>query len=189
MSINLDQTGPSHLLSTDEDGLILNGSQVISKSIHVAATPPQNLKLLWLDTTQAGYAAFPLGGGTDYILRTDGLGNVSWVPPSSLDVTRYRYTASTLTTTTGIDNGSTKSVIRFNNASMQDADTIYISNYDLAENDISEFLDSLNLFWNDIFLKLWSKDEAAADQVVGGVNAHQADDQQGLLAESPREGV
>jgi len=148
MSINLDQTGPSHLLSTDEDGLILNGSQVISKSIHVAATPPQNLKLLWLDTTQAGYAAFPLGGGTNYILRTDGLGNVSWVPPSSLDVTRYRYTASTLTTTTGIDNGSTKSVIRFNNASMQDADTIYISNYDLADNDISEFLDSLNLFGN-----------------------------------------
>jgi len=148
MSINLDQTGPSHLLSTDEDGLILNGSQVISKSIHVAATPPQNLKLLWLDTTQAGYAAFPLGGGTNYILRTDGFGNVSWVPPSSLDVTRYRYTASTLITTTGIDNGSTKSVIRFNNASMQDADTIYISNYDLAENDISEFLDSLNLFGN-----------------------------------------
>jgi hypothetical protein len=148
MSINLDQTGPSHLLSTDEDGLILNGSQVISKSIHVAATPPQNLKLLWLDTTQAGYAAFPLGGGTNYILRTDGLGNVSWVPPSSLDVTRYRYTASTLTTTTGIDNGSTKSVIRFNNASMKDADTIYISNYDLADNDISEFLESLNLFGN-----------------------------------------
>jgi hypothetical protein len=148
MSINLDQTGPSHLLSTDEDGLILNGSQVISKSIHVAATPPQNLKLLWLDTTQAGYAAFPLGGGTDYILRTDGLGNVSWVPPSSLDVTRYRYTASTLTTTTGIDNGSTRSVIRFNNTSMKDADTIYISNYDLANNDISEFLESLNLFGN-----------------------------------------
>jgi hypothetical protein len=150
MSINLDQTGPSHLLSTDEDGLILNGSQVISKSIHVAATPPQNLKLLWLDTTQAGYAAFPLGGGTNYILRTDGLGNVSWVPPSSLDVTRYRYTASTLTTTTGIDNGSTKSVIRFNNASMKDADTIYISNYDLANNDISEFLESLNLFGNSV---------------------------------------
>jgi hypothetical protein len=148
MSINLDQTGPSHLLSTDEDGLILNGSQVISKSIHVAATPPQNLKLLWLDTTQAGYAAFPLGGGTNYILRTDGLGNVSWVPPSSLDVTRYRFTASTLTTITGIDNGSTKSVIRFNNESMKDADTIYISNYDLANNDISEFLDSLNLFGN-----------------------------------------
>jgi len=150
MPINLDQTGPSHLLSTDEDGLILDGSQVISKSIHVAATPPQNLKLLWLDTTQAGYAAFPLGGGTNYVLRTDGLGNVSWVPPSSLDVTRYRYTASTLTTTTGIDNGSTKSVIRFNNASMKDADTIYISNYDLADNDISEFLDSLNLFGNDV---------------------------------------
>jgi hypothetical protein len=70
------------------------------------------------------------------------------VPPSSLDVTRYRYIASTLTTPTGIDNGSTKSVIRFNNASMKDADTIYISNYDLAENDIAEFLDSLNLFGN-----------------------------------------
>jgi len=146
MSINLDQTGPSHLLSTDEDGLILNGSQVISKSIHVSNIPPQNLKLLWLDTTQPGVSAFPTGGSANYILRTDGSGNVSWVPPSSLDVTRYRYYASTLITTSAITFGE----IRFNDATMSDATNIYIAKSDAAENDLSEFFDSLNLFGNSV---------------------------------------
>jgi hypothetical protein len=146
MSINLDQTGPSHLLSTDEDGLILNGSPVISKSIHVAATPPQNLKLLWLDTTQPGISAFPRGGSANYILRTDGSGNVSWVPPSSLDVTRYRYYASTFITTSAITFGE----IRFNDPIMSSATSIYIANSDAAENDLSGFFDSLNLFGNSI---------------------------------------
>jgi len=146
MSINLDQTGPSHLLSTDEDGLILNGSPVISKSIHVSNIPPQNLKLLWLDTTQPGVSAFPTGGSANYILRTDGSGNVSWVPPSSLDVTRYRYYASTFITTSAITFGE----IRFNNPTMSDATSIYIAKSDAAENDLSEFFDSLNLFGNSI---------------------------------------
>jgi hypothetical protein len=146
MSINLDQTGPSHLLSTDEDGLILNGSPVISKSIHVSNIPPQNLKLLWLDTTQPGVSAFPTGGSANYILRTDGSGNVSWVPPSSLDVTRYRYYASTLITTSAITFGE----IRFNDATMSDATNIYIAKSDAAENDLSEFFDSLNLFGNSV---------------------------------------
>ena len=146
MSINLDQTGPSHLLSTDEDGLILNGSPVISKSIHVSNIPPQNLKLLWLDTTQPGVSAFPTGGSANYILRTDGSGNVSWVPPSSLDVTRYRYYASTLITPSAITFGE----IRFNDATMSDATNIYIAKSDAAENDLSEFFDSLNLFGNSV---------------------------------------
>jgi hypothetical protein len=146
MSINLDQTGPSHLLSTDEDGLILNGSPVISKSIHVSNIPPQNLKLLWLDTTQPGISAFPTGGSANYILRTDGSGNVSWVPPSSLDVTRYRYYASTFITPSAITFGE----IRFNDATMSDATSIYIAKSDAAENDLSDFFDSLNLFGNSI---------------------------------------
>ena len=144
MAINLDQTGPSHLLSTDEDGLILNGSQVISKSIHVSNIPPQNLKLLWLDTTQPGISAFPTGGSANYILRTDGSGNVSWVPPSSLDVTRYRYYASTSITTSAITFGE----IRFNNPTMSSASIIYIAKSDAAENDLSDFFNSLNLFGN-----------------------------------------
>jgi hypothetical protein len=146
MPINLDQTGPSHLLSTDEDGLILDGSPVISKSIHVSNIPPQNLKLLWLDTTQPGVSAFPGGGEANYILRTDGHGSVSWVPPSSLDVTRYRYYASTLITPSFITFGD----VRFNDATMTDATSIYIAKSDAAENDLSEFFDSLNLFGNSI---------------------------------------
>jgi hypothetical protein len=144
MSINLDQTGPSHLLSTDEDGLILNGSPVISKSIHVSNIPPQNLKLLWLDTTQPGISAFPAGGSANYILRTDGSGNISWAPPSSLDVTRYRYYASTLITTSAITFGE----IRFNESTMSNASIIYIAKSDAAENDLSDFFNSLNLFGN-----------------------------------------
>lgn len=146
MPINLDQTGPSHLLSTDEDGLILDGSPVISKSIHVSNIPPQNLKLLWLDTTQPGVSAFPSGGEANYILRTDGYGSVSWVPPSSLDVTRYRYYASTLITPSAITFGD----VRFNDATMTDATSIYIAKSDAAENDLSGFFDSLNLFGNSI---------------------------------------
>lgn len=97
MPINLDQTGPAHLLSTDADGLILNGSPVISKAIHVSDIEPKtflgetNKSLIWLDTGVPGITAFPLGGQANYILRTDGSGNVSWIPPSTLDVSRFRY--------------------------------------------------------------------------------------------------
>ena len=157
MPINLDQTGPSHLLSTDEDGLILDGSPVISKSIHVSNVPPQNLKLLWLDTTQPGVSAFPGGGQANYILSTDGQGSVSWFPPSSLDVTRYRYYANTLVTPSAITFGN----IRFNDAVMTDATSIYIAKSDAAENDLSEFFDSLNLFGNSIrrgFIKVEKQD-------------------------------
>jgi len=100
MTINLDQTGPAHLLSTDEDGLILNGSPVISKSIHVADTQPRDYfgniatKLLWLDTGTTGVSAFPNGGAANWILRTNGNGTVSWVPPAVLDASKFHYRVS-----------------------------------------------------------------------------------------------
>ena len=105
MPINLDQTGPAHLLSTDEDGLILNGSPVISKSIHASDIEPKtyfgdtNTKLLWLDTGTQGVSSFPNGGAANWILRTNGNGTVSWIPPSVLDATKFHYrvdAASTL---------------------------------------------------------------------------------------------
>lgn len=101
MPINLDQTGPAHLLSTDDDGLILNGSPVISKSIHVSDTQPRDFfgniatKLLWLDTGTQGVSAFPNGGAANWILRTNGNGTVSWVPPAVLDASKFHFRVST----------------------------------------------------------------------------------------------
>lgn len=156
MPINLDQTGPAHLLSTDDDGLILNGSPVISKSIHVSEIEPKtflgdtNKKLLWLDTGVPGITAFPEGGQANYILRTDGQGSVSWVPPSSLDVTKFRYKVNDQDV--NLDPGT--GYIRFyrdaqiENVPMSDAIALVISANDKLGNNIAGFISSLGLYGN-----------------------------------------
>jgi hypothetical protein len=137
MPINLDQTGPAHLLSTDEDGLILNGSPVISKSIHVSDTQPRDFfgniatKLLWLDTGTQGVSAFPNGGAANWILRTNGNGTVSWVPPSVLDASKFHYRVSTSTFVSNPGSG----YIRFPRAflaGMSTTTNLVISGYSIA---------------------------------------------------------
>ena len=169
MTINLDQTGPAHLLSTDEDGLILNGSPVISKSIHVSNIEPKtyfgdtNTKLLWLDTGTQGISAFPNGGAANWILRTNGNGTVSWTPPSALDATKFHYRISTAIFD---DQDPTSGFIRFVNrtgATMSTATQLTISGYTIAGdpnyvvgatpavssyNLISSFINSLTSYGN-----------------------------------------
>lgn len=132
MPINLDQTGPAHLLSTDEDGLILNGSPVISKSIHVSNTQPRDYlgniatKMLWLDTGTTGISAFPNGGAANWILRTDGNGTVSWVPPAVLDATKFHYRVSTSTFSSDPSSGNIRFISR-SASTMSTATKIIIS--------------------------------------------------------------
>lgn len=153
MPINLDQTGPAHLLSTDEDGLILNGSPVISKSIHVSDIEPKtyfgdtNTKLLWLDTGLPGVSAFPNGGAANWILRTDGNGTVSWIPPSSLDATKFHYRVSTDEFVSDPGTG----YIRFPRgflAGMSTTTNLVISGYDISANNISSFINGLSAYGN-----------------------------------------
>lgn len=153
MPINLDQTGPAHLLSTDDDGLILNGSPVISKSIHVSDIEPKtyfgdtNTKLLWLDTGVQGVSSFPNGGATNWILRTDGNGTVSWIPPSSLDATKFHYRASDNAFVSDPGAG----YIRFPRAflaGMSTTTNLVISGYDISNNLISSFINGLTAYGN-----------------------------------------
>ncbi|NBR60700.1 hypothetical protein EB118_18615 [bacterium] len=154
MPINLDQTGPAHLLSTDEDGLILNGSPVISKSIHISNKFPTdffgnvNQKLLWLDTGSAGISVFPLGGAANYILRTDGNGTISWIPPSSIDATKFHYVIDS----NNVDNGNPGIgkilFVRDYGNGMNQSPYILISGSDKAGNNISGFIDSLTTYGN-----------------------------------------
>jgi hypothetical protein len=153
MPINLDQTGPAHLLSTDEDGLILNGSPVISKSIHVSDIEPKtyfgdtNTKLLWLDTGVQGVSSFPNGGAANWILRTDGNGTVSWIPPSSLDATKFHYRASDNAFVSDPGAG----YIRFPRAflaGMSTTTNLVISGYDISNNLISSFINGLTAYGN-----------------------------------------
>ena len=154
MPINLDQTGPAHLLSTDEDGLILNGSPVISKSIHVSDIEPKtyfgdtNTKLLWLDTGTQGISVFPNGGAANYILRTDGNGTLSWIPPSSIDATKFHYFASTSV----INSNPGEGYIRFpraNGAGMDTTTNLVISATDKSGNNIRSFINSLSAYGNN----------------------------------------
>jgi len=175
MPINLDQTGPAHLLSTDEDGLILNGSPVISKSIHVSNIEPKtyfgdtNTKLLWLDTGVQGVSSFPNGGAANWILRTNGNGTVSWIPPSTLDATKFHYRTSTNNTAPdplGLGPGS--GYVRFVRDEeidpMSTATKLVISNYSVAGdpnyimgatpgvpsyNDIGSFINGLSAYGNN----------------------------------------
>jgi len=153
MPINLDQTGPAHLLSTDDDGLILNGSPVISKSIHVSDTQPYTYlgdvatKLLWLDTGTQGVSAFPLGGAANWILRTDGQGTVSWVPPSSIDATKFHYKVSDDVFVTNPGSG----YVRFPRSGIDPMSTttnLVVSAYSIARSgfytDIGEVASSFN---------------------------------------------
>lgn len=153
MPINLDQTGPAHLLSTDDDGLILNGSPVISKSIHVSNIEPKdwfgetNKKLLWLDTGVAGISVFPLGGAANYILRTDGNGTLSWIPPSGIDATKFHYVIDS----NGVNNnpgiGKVKFVRSFG-IDMSASVTLSLSASDKAGNDLTGFINSLTTYGN-----------------------------------------
>jgi hypothetical protein len=168
MPINLDQTGPAHLLSTDEDGLILNGSPVISKSIHVSDIEPKtyfgdtNTKLLWLDTGTTGVSSFPNGGAANWILRTNGNGTVSWTPPSALDATKFHYRTSTSIFETDPGSGSVRFTSR-SGATMSTASKLVISGYTIAGdpnyvvgatpavpsyNLISSFINSLSSYGN-----------------------------------------
>ena len=175
MPINLDQTGPAHLLSTDDDGLILNGSPVISKSIHVSDIEPKtyfgdtNTKLLWLDTGVQGTSSFPNGGAANWILRTNGNGTVSWIPPSTLDATKFHYRVSTNSTAPdplGLGPGS--GYVRFVRDNeidpMSDATKLVISSYSVAGdpnyitgatpavpsyNDIGSFINGLSAYGNN----------------------------------------
>jgi hypothetical protein len=153
MPINLDQTGPAHLLSTDEDGLILNGSPVISKSIHVSDIEPKdwfgdtNTKLLWLDTGVAGTSVFPLGGAANYILRTDGNGTVSWIPPSSIDATKFHYVIDSNNVNYDPGTGKIK-FVRTLGSAMSTSINIAISGYDKSSNLISSFINSLTAYGN-----------------------------------------
>ena len=153
MPINLDQTGPAHLLSTDDDGLILNGSPVISKSIHVSDIEPKtyfgdtNTKLLWLDTGVQGVSSFPNGGAANWILRTDGNGTVSWIPPSSLDATKFHYRASDNAFVSDPGAG----YVRFPRAflaGMSTTTNLVISGYDISNNLISSFINGLTAYGN-----------------------------------------
>jgi len=168
MSINLDQTGPAHLLSTDEDGLILNGSPVISKSIHASDIEPKtyfgetNTKLLWLDTGTQGVSSFPNGGAANWILRTNGNGTVSWVPPSVLDATKFHYRVSASIFVADPSSG----YIRFNRltgTTMSTTTKLIVSGYSIAGdpnyiigatpsvpsyNLISSFINSLTAYGN-----------------------------------------
>jgi hypothetical protein len=155
MPINLDQTGPEHLLSTDDDGLILNGSPVISKSIHVSNIEPKtyfgdtNKKLLWLDTGVVGTSIFPIGGAANYILRTDGNGTLSWIPPSSIDATKFRYIIDFDNTNNTVPLlGKIKFVRSFGDP-MSTTTQLAISGTDKLGNDISSFINSLTDYGND----------------------------------------
>jgi len=154
MPINLDQTGPAHLLSTDEDGLILNGSPVISKSIHVSDIEPKdwfgetNKKLLWLDTGVVGTSVFPLGGAANYILRTDGNGTVSWIPPSSIDATKFHYLISTDNANSPAPTTGRIKFIRAFGADMSTTTSLALSGTDKSGNDISDFINSLSDYGN-----------------------------------------
>jgi hypothetical protein len=169
MSINLDQTGPAHLLSTDEDGLILNGSPVISKSIHASDIEPKtyfgetNTKLLWLDTGTQGVSSFPNGGAANWILRTNGNGTVSWIPPSVLDATKFHYRVSGSIFVADPGSG----YIRFNRitgSTMSTTTKLIVSGYSIAGdpnyivgatpsvpsyNLISSFINSLTAYGNN----------------------------------------
>lgn len=154
MPINLDQTGPAHLLSTDDDGLILNGSPVISKSIHVSNIEPKtyfgdtNTKLLWLDTGVTGTSAFPLGGAANYILRTDGNGTVSWIPPSSIDATKFHYIIDFDNTNSPAPSSGKIKFVRTFGDPMSTTTQLAISGTDKSGNDISDFINSLEDYGN-----------------------------------------
>lgn len=154
MPINLDQTGPAHLLSTDDDGLILNGSPVISKSIHVSDIEPKtyfgdtNTKLLWLDTGVVGTSAFPYGGAANYILRTDGNGTVSWIPPSSVDATKFHYVIDFDNTNSPAPSSGKIKFVRTFGDPMSTTTQLAISGTDKSGNDISDFINSLEDYGN-----------------------------------------
>ena len=154
MPINLDQTGPAHLLSTDDDGLILNGSPVISKSIHVSNIEPKtyfgdtNTKLLWLDTGVVGTSTFPLGGAANYILRTDGNGTVSWIPPSSIDATKFHYIIDSDNTNNSAPSSGKIKFIRTFGTVMSTTTQLAISGTDKSGNIISSFINSLSDYGN-----------------------------------------
>lgn len=154
MPINLDQTGPAHLLSTDDDGLILNGSPVISKSIHVSNIEPKtyfgdtNTKLLWLDTGVVGTSVFPLGGAANYILRTDGNGTVSWIPPSSIDATKFHYIIDFDNTNSPAPSSGKIKFVRTFGDPMSTTTQLAISGTDKSGNNISSFINSLTDYGN-----------------------------------------
>jgi hypothetical protein len=154
MPINLDQTGPAHLLSTDEDGLILNGSPVISKSIHVSDIEPKtyfgdtNTKLLWLDTGTQGISIFPNGGAANYILRTDGNGTLSWIPPSSIDATKFHYFVNDDVFVADPGSGFV-SFPRANGTGMSTTTNLIISATDKSGNNIGSFINALSAYGNN----------------------------------------
>ena len=154
MPINLDQTGPAHLLSTDEDGLILNGSPVISKSIHVSDIEPKtyfgdtNTKLLWLDTGTQGISVFPNGGAANYILRTDGNGTLSWIPPSSIDATKFHYLVNDDVFVANPGSGFV-SFPRANGTGMSTTTNLIISATDKSGNNIRSFINALSAYGNN----------------------------------------